>query len=69
MSDSLIFTCEELREIADTNPNEIEVIIEMLIESDEELCAEAAWSLKSIHAASLNRGRNSGWVASPLNPA
>jgi hypothetical protein len=42
MPDSLIYSCEELRELADTYPEEIEIIVEMLIESDEELCAEAA---------------------------
>ncbi len=41
MSDSLLFTCAELREIAETHPAEIEVIVEMLIESDVELCLEA----------------------------
>ena len=42
MSDSLIFTCEELRDLADTFPAEIEIIVEMLIESEAELCQEAA---------------------------
>jgi hypothetical protein len=42
MSDELIFTCEELRELADAFPDEIEIIIEMLIESEAELCQEAA---------------------------
>jgi len=42
MSDTLIFTCEELRELADAFPEQIEIIIEMLIESDAEVCQEAA---------------------------
>jgi hypothetical protein len=42
MSDALIVTCEELRELADNYPEEIEVIVEMLIESSEDLCVEAA---------------------------
>ena len=42
MSDELNFTCEELRELADAFPDQIEIIIEMLIESDAELCQEAA---------------------------
>jgi hypothetical protein len=42
MSDTLLFTCEELREIAETHPAEIEIIVEMLIESDVEICQEAA---------------------------
>ena len=42
MSDKLTFTCEELRELADAFPDQIEIIIEMLIESDAEICEEAA---------------------------
>ena len=42
MSDELMFTCEELRELADAFPDEIEIIVEMLIESETELCLEAA---------------------------
>jgi len=42
MNDSLAISCAELREIAESNPDEIEVIVEMMIEADEELCQEAA---------------------------
>ncbi len=42
MHDSLLFTCDELREIAEINPYELEVIIEMMIEADMDLCLEAA---------------------------
>ena len=42
MSDELIFTCEEMRDLADAFPDEIEIIVEMLIESDAEICLEAA---------------------------
>lgn len=42
MSEALTISCVELREIAEANPDEIEVIVEMMIEADEELCQEAA---------------------------
>ncbi|MEN8179432.1 MAG: hypothetical protein ABFS39_12570 [Pseudomonadota bacterium] len=42
MSDSLLFTCEELREIAEIHPTELEIIIEMMIEADADVCREAA---------------------------
>ena len=42
MNDPLLFTCEELREIAEINPIELEIIIEMMIEADADLCREAA---------------------------
>ncbi len=42
MNDSLLFSCEELREIAEVNPTELEVIIEMMIEADMDVCREAA---------------------------
>jgi hypothetical protein len=40
MNDTLLFSCAELRELAETNPEEIEVIVEMLIEADEDLCQD-----------------------------
>ena len=42
MSDTLLFTCEELRDLAETNPREIEIIVEMMIEAEAELCEESA---------------------------
>ncbi len=41
MNDSLLFTCDELWEIAEINPQELEIIIEMMIEADVDLCREA----------------------------
>jgi hypothetical protein len=32
--------CTELLEMAEDNPNEMEVIVDMLIEAEEELCGE-----------------------------
>lgn len=40
MNKDLSFSCAEFREISESNPNEIEVIMEMMIEADEELCHE-----------------------------
>jgi hypothetical protein len=40
MNDTLLFSCAELRELAETHPEEIEVIVEMLIEADEDLCQD-----------------------------
>jgi hypothetical protein len=40
-----MLTCEELRELAEIHPLEIEVIIEMLMEVDEEACRDADLSL------------------------
>ena len=37
--DSLKIECDELREIAEQNPNEAAIIVEMLIEAEEELCS------------------------------
>lgn len=34
--------CAELREIAEENPAEMEVVVEMMIEADEELCLDDA---------------------------
>lgn len=38
MKDTLIVSCAELRELAETNPDEIEVIVEMMIEADVDIC-------------------------------
>ena len=40
MKKMLQITCTELREMADSNPNELEVIVEMMIEAEAELCAD-----------------------------
>jgi hypothetical protein len=42
MNNILNVDCEEWREIASDYPAEMEVIIEMMIESDEELCYDEA---------------------------
>ncbi|EGV50702.1 hypothetical protein Ga0074115_1282 [endosymbiont of Ridgeia piscesae] len=42
MKDMLSLTCEEFREISETNPNEVEIIVEMLIEAEVELCKESS---------------------------
>ena len=39
-NENLTFDCGELRKLAEENPAEIDVIVEMLIEADEELCSE-----------------------------
>ena len=36
----LKIACAELRELAEENPNEMAIIVEMLIEAEEELCQE-----------------------------
>lgn len=36
----LQISCSELRELADSNPDEIEVIVEMMIEAEAELCTD-----------------------------
>lgn len=38
--DALKISCEELRELAEIYPQETEIIVEMLIEAEEELCLE-----------------------------
>ncbi len=38
MKDTLTISCAELRELAETNPDEIEVIVEMMIEADVDIC-------------------------------
>ena len=40
MNDMLAVNCDEWREIAESNPEEMEVIIEMMIEADEQICIE-----------------------------
>jgi len=42
MSNNLNVDCEEWREIAADYPDQMEVIVEMMIESDEELCYDEA---------------------------
>ncbi len=39
---NLKIECAELRELADENPAEMEVIVEMMIEAEEELCQDLA---------------------------
>jgi hypothetical protein len=39
-TENLLIDCAELREMAEENPAAVEVIVEMLIEADEELCYE-----------------------------
>lgn len=40
MNEVLQISCSELREMAESNPNEIEVIVEMMIEAEVDLCQE-----------------------------
>jgi hypothetical protein len=40
MSDFLQLDCQEWRDLSDAFPLEMEVITEMLIESEEELCSD-----------------------------
>ncbi len=43
MSDEMLkVDCAEWREVADENPSEMEVVVEMMIEAEEELCFEEA---------------------------
>jgi hypothetical protein len=41
-NEALQFDCEEWREVAETDAAEMEVIIEMMIEAEEELCVDKA---------------------------
>ncbi len=41
-TDNLSVDCAELRELAEESPAEMEVIVEMMIEADEELCDDEA---------------------------
>ena len=36
----LTIDCAELRELAEENPREMAVVVEMMIEAEEELCEE-----------------------------
>jgi hypothetical protein len=40
MNEMLQITCSDLRDMADTNPDEIEIIVEMMIEAEAELCGD-----------------------------
>jgi hypothetical protein len=40
MNEMLQISCADLREMADISPEELEVIVEMMIEADEELCRD-----------------------------
>ena len=42
MLDPLLVDCAELRALAEEYPFEMEVIVEMMIEADEELCLDQA---------------------------
>ena len=38
MKEMLQISCADLRELADISPDELEVIVEMMIEAEAELC-------------------------------
>jgi len=38
--EALKIACADLRELTEENPDEMELVVEMLIEADEELCAD-----------------------------
>jgi hypothetical protein len=40
MKEMLQISCAELRELADSSPEELEVIVEMMIEAEAELCSD-----------------------------
>jgi len=40
MNDMLQISCTELREMADISPDELEVIVEMMIEAEVDLCSD-----------------------------
>jgi len=40
MNEMLQISCTELRELADISPDELEVIVEMMIEAEEDLCRD-----------------------------
>lgn len=40
MKEMLQISCADLRELADISPDELEVIVEMMIEAEAELCSE-----------------------------
>lgn len=41
-SEMLEMQCAEWREVAEENPDEMEVVVEMMIEAEEELCYDQA---------------------------
>ncbi|MES9851505.1 MAG: hypothetical protein ABW170_06680 [Candidatus Thiodiazotropha sp. L084R] len=40
MNEMLQISCAELRAMAESNPDEIEVIVEMMIEAEADLCQD-----------------------------
>ena len=40
MNEMLQISCTELRELANISPDELEVIVEMMIEAEEDLCSD-----------------------------
>ena len=43
MSDNVLkIDCAEWRQVAEENPSEMEVVVEMLIEAEEEICFDEA---------------------------
>jgi len=40
MDEMLQISCAELRELAEISPDELEVIVEMMIEAEVELCKD-----------------------------
>ncbi len=42
MKDPLALSCDDLRDLAETHLQELEVIIEMMIDADVELCQDLA---------------------------
>lgn len=42
MNETMQISCEELRELAEVNPEEVEVIVEMMIEAEAEadICSD-----------------------------
>ncbi len=40
MKEMLEITCAELRDLVDSSPDELEVIVEMMIEADAEICSD-----------------------------
>lgn len=40
MNEMLQISCAELLKLADANPDELEVIVEMMIEAEAELCTD-----------------------------
>ena len=42
MSNVLELNCADWREVAEQHPEEMAVVVEMMIDADEEICVEAA---------------------------